>query len=174
MTIHRPGCGVFLLLVMLSGLATPSVLPAQSPNPGRDRRNDNDRQQRQRHDEREFMMQMLLYQQLLQQQYAAQYLAAVQAMETWRMATTGQFPPPGPVRPPEPVGGAGEARGVPRSSAAGFRTAPGERELELARLWKQIDVAKARTLFEQAVQRAGESSEVAELARKELKVLPMK
>jgi hypothetical protein len=173
MTTHRPRRSIFLLLVLLTGLATPALLLAQSPNPGRDRRNDNDRQQRQRHDEREFMMQVLLYQQLLQQQYAAQYLTTLQAMESWRMANTGQFPPPGRPRPPEAVG-AGEAKGLPRSTSAGFRSAPGERELELARLWKQVDAAKARALYDQAVQRAGEGSDVAELARRELKTLPMK
>jgi hypothetical protein len=171
MTRHRFGIVGSLLLVLASGLALPAALEAQVGRPGRDRRNDNDRQQRQRSEERD-LRQFLFLQQLAQQQYLAQYLATLQAAEYWRMAHTGQFLPP-PPRPAElvPAVGRVNARGpVPLD----FRVAPGERELELGRLWRQVDAEKARDLFEQAARRAGDGSEVAEAARKELKALQPK
>jgi hypothetical protein len=49
-----------------------------------------------------------------------------------------------------------------------FLDSPGEKELELARLWSRADPVKAQAYYEQALRLAGPDSEVARVAHREL------
>jgi hypothetical protein len=64
------------------------------------------------------------------------------------------------------------ANGKNENNPAGaFRDAPGERELELARLWRQVNPEKARALYEEALRRAPAASNVRLQAQAELEEL---
>jgi hypothetical protein len=73
---------------------------------------------------------------------------------------------PAPPRAPYPNG-----RAPTKAERLTLRETPGERELELARLWSEIDPAKAQELYEQAISRAPDKSALQKTALKELEAL---
>ncbi len=159
-----------LVRLTLLALVTAALGGISSVAHGRDDRNDNDRQREQRHDAREQFFFFLAYQQqlLAQQQLLTHQAAAVHYIQHYRnLARSGYLPVGGDARPII----LGDPRARIETYSAPFREAPGERELDLARLYSQVDPNKARAWYNQAVQRAGEGSDVAELAKRELKSL---
>jgi hypothetical protein len=158
---------------LVAGLALLVGLSAAPALDARDRRNDNDRQQRQRHDEREAFWYALTYQQALQYQYMTQQYATLrymQALPYMQAARSGYF-----VDPPRAVPGApapAVAAPAPVARPLSFRELPGERELDLGKLYAGTHPEKARVLFEEAIRQAGPASEIAAQARKELMNLP--
>lgn len=164
MTRHRMLLGV---IVGVGVLAAPGGAQGQI-NPGRDRRNDNDRQQRQRHDEREFLRALAFY------HLVGNYMMAQQTAAYYLPAAPARYMPPVYQRyvrqPAARASGNGYGKTNSEPSAV-FREAAGERELELGRLWAEKDPATARSFLEKAVQRAAAGSAIAEAARKELEAL---
>jgi hypothetical protein len=154
----RPHICLVMLLVLLAWVCS---MPASARD-----RNDNDRQREQRN-EREELLRLILVRQLMHQQYLGQQLATYQYLEYLRQrAALGSITPSGwwPSRP---------ATAEYRATIV-FREAPGERELESAYMCLKSDPSAARDWLLKAIDKAGADSEVADLARRQLRTLEEK
>jgi hypothetical protein len=149
-------------LLVLALLATPTLAQAAK---------DKDEMQR---DFARFLARQFAWQHMQHNVVAAQQLAAMNAMQANQYAQllrSGYFTPSiGPVdwRNQPKVE---ELRVVKDNIPFSFREQPGERELRLGRLWSGVDKDKARSLYQLAVQRCGNSGPIAAQAKKEMDAL---